>query len=65
MSDVWEDIPLAKPSLINLQYIYKGHVSGDKLGGLRPQLFKDVIRELKKYQDEHPCENYEIIKGKL
>ena len=65
LSDYWEDIPLEKPSLINLQNIYKGHISGDKLGGLWPKLFKDVIRALKEYQNEHPCENYEKIKDKI
>ncbi len=65
LSEVWEQIPLEKPSLINLENIYKGRISGDKLGGLWPQLYKDVIRELKRYQEEHPCENYEKIKGKL
>ncbi|WP_026499315.1 hypothetical protein [Butyrivibrio sp. WCD2001] len=65
LSDVWQDIPLERPSLINLQYIYKGRVEGGKLGGLWPQLYKDVIRELKRYQNEHPCECYEELKGKI
>lgn len=65
LSDVWKEIPLDKPSLINLQNIYKGHVSGDKLGGLWPQLYKSVIRALKDYQEEHPCELYNEIKNKI
>lgn len=65
LSEVWEEIPLKKPSLINLQNIYKGHIEGGKLGGLQPQLYKDVIRELKKYQEVHPCANYKQIKEKI
>ena len=65
LSDHWKEVHLKKPSLINLKYIYKGHVSGEKLGGLTPQLYKDVIREFKKYQEKYPSENYGEIKGKL
>lgn len=65
LSEVWEQIPLNKPSLINLETIYKGRITGDKLGGLWPQLYKDVIKELKEYQKDNPCENYEIIKDRI
>jgi len=65
LTEVWEQIPLEKPSLINLQNIYKGHITSDKLGGLWPQLYKDVIRKLKEYQNQHPCENYEEIKSRI
>ena len=65
LSDIWEEVHLEKPSLINLQYIYKGHISGDKLGGLMPKIYKDVIRRLKKYQEENPCELYDEIKSKI
>ena len=65
LSEVWKEIPLEKPSLINLQNVYKGHISGDKLGGLWPRLYKDVIRAFKIYQEEHPCDLYDEIKNKI
>lgn len=65
LSEVWEEVHLKKPSLINLANIYVGRVSGDKMGGLMPQLYKDVIRKLKAYQNEHPCENYDLIKNRI
>ena len=65
LTDCWEMIPLSKPSLINLETIYKGHDFGSKLGGLPPYVRKDVIRELKRYQEGNPCENYLEIKAKL
>lgn len=63
LSNEWRNIPLQKPSLINLQYIYKGHINGNKLGGLYPKLYKNVIQKLKEYQSKCPCELYEEIKN--
>lgn len=65
LSNCWERVNLKKPSLINLRYIYKEHASGKKIGGLDPRTYKDVIRKLKIYQNEHPCEYYEEIKDRL
>lgn len=63
--DVWESIPLKKPSLINLKYIYKSKVDSGKLGGLPPGLYKGVIEKLKRYQEKNPCEHYAEIRDKL
>lgn len=65
LSDDWEKVKLKKPSLINLKDIYKGRIEGDKLGGLYPQLYREVISELKAYQEIHPCKLYEEIKNRI
>lgn len=65
LSENWREAHLLKPSLINLENIYVGQITGEVKGGLSPQMIRDVIRELKEYQEKHPCDNYEKIKGKL
>ena len=63
LSDHWEEVGLQKPSLINLQHIYKGNGGMKTIGGLWPRLFKDVIRRLKEYQNMNPSKYYEEIKN--
>ena len=65
LADVWEEIPLKKPSGINLQAIYKTNHIGNAVGGIAPRRLKEIIRELKRYQDENPCELYLEIKNIL
>ncbi len=63
--ELWRDVGLMYPSLIKLDKVHKGHVSGDKEGGLPPNVYKQMIRKLKEYKAEHPDENYDEIKRKL
>lgn len=63
LSDCWEEAGLQKPSLINLQHIYKGSGNMRTIGGLWPRLFKDVIKKLKEYQNMNPSKYYEEIRN--
>ncbi len=65
LTDYWEDANLPKPSLVKLDYIYKGPVDGNIMGGLHPILYKDIIKELKRYQTKHPCPNYKEVESLL
>ena len=65
LADCWETVGLNKPSLINLRTIYNSNEIGEVLAGLPPRIYKDVIRALKRYQEQFPCENYHKIKNKL
>ncbi len=56
------EIKLDRPSMINLENIYRETINERKVGGLPPKLYKAVIRKLKKYQEEHPDPLYEDLK---
>lgn len=58
-------IKLKKPSLINLQDIYKENVDEEIEGGLPPRIYREVIEKFKQYQEEHPDELYEELKPLL
>ena len=61
----WHEIGLPYPSTVNIRDIYKAHINGKALCGMPPKVYKEVIRNFKEFQEEHPDEFYEEIKGKL
>ncbi len=63
--DLREQIRLRKPSLIKLDKVHKGKVSGNPTGGLPPQIYKAVIKKLGTYKEKHPDIIYDEIKSKL
>lgn len=65
LADVWREAGLTKPSLINLQRIYKTSKPGNVVAGLPPKVYKDMIRKLKAYQDKNPDPLYEEIRAYL
>ena len=61
-TDLFESVNLDRPSMINLQNIYKERIRENKVGGLPPRLYKDVIRKFKAYQEENPDPLYTELK---
>lgn len=61
-TDLFKAVNLERPSLINLQNIYKDYVTEKKVGGLPPKLYKDVIRKFKEYQEKRPDPLFDELK---
>ncbi len=55
-------ISLDRPSMVNLQNIYKEYVNDKKVGGLPPRLYKAVMRKFMAYQEKNPDPLYEELK---
>ncbi|WP_274939993.1 hypothetical protein [Chordicoccus furentiruminis] len=63
--DLFEIANLDRPSMINLQNIYKERIREKKVGGLPPRLYREVIRKFKQYQETSPDPLYAELKMHL
>ena len=67
LDDCWEELGLKKPSYINLKNLRQDKIDGAPITGLPPQLFKNVVRCFKDFQEKQsiPCKYYEEVKKLL
>ena len=64
-SDTFQIVNLDRPSMINLKNIYKEQINDRKVGGLPPQIYKQVIKKFKRCQEIAPDSLYEELKQYL